>query len=547
MTAAHIDELRNLYSSPDLSLAHVLCDRHLADAPAFTIVKPDLTDTTLTYGELRAASERAASAFAELGIGPGDRVATLMGKSADYLTTVLAIWRLGAVHVPLFTAFAPPAIALRLRASLTKAVVCDETQRPKLDPSDDIPADAPWQVVLAGSATARRDGDLLLAELVADHTPGFPAAALGSQAPMIHIFTSGTTGTPKGVVVPAVALAAIQAYMEYGLDVHDDDVFWCAADPGWAYGLYYAILGPLTIGVRSLLLDAPSAPDVMWSVLSRFGVTNFAAAPTVYRSLKAASSDIPELALRRASSAGEPLTPDVNEWAVGALGVAVHDHYGQTEAGMLINNHHHDDLARPLKIGSMGREMPGWSMHVLETDRDEPAEIGVVGRIAVDMTASPLAWFHGYHEAPDATATKFSTDGRWYHTGDTASVDADGDFHFTSRDDDLIIMAGYRIGPFEVESVLNGHPAVLESAATAVPDEIRGELLEAHVVLNEGYAPSPDLAAELQQLVKTKLAAHAYPRNLLFADALPKTPSGKIQRFVLRDQRRRELDGSGDA
>ena len=536
-----VDELLDEYGGADLSLAHVLCDQHPADAPAFTIIDIDLDEVTLTYAQLRDASERLAAALAELGVGPGDRVATLMGKSVDFLTTVVAIWRLGAVHVPLFTAFAPPAIAFRLQGSHAKAVVCDDAQRAKLDPGDDIPADAPWRVILASPGAERRDGDLLLHELLDSHDAGFPAATLGRDAPMIHIFTSGTTGTPKGVVVPAFALAAMQAYMEFGLDVRDDDVYWCAADPGWAYGLYYAICGPLAMGVRALLVSAAFTPSVTWEILSRNEVTNFAAAPTVYRSLRAAADELPMLALRRASSAGEPLTPDVNEWATSALGINVHDHYGQTEAGMLINNHHHPDFARPLKSGSMGRTMPGWSMHVLGSDVDEPAEPGVVGRIAVDMTASPLAWFHGYDGAPEATAAKFSADGRWYHTGDTASVDADGDFHFTSRDDDIIIMAGYRIGPFEVESVLNGHPAVLESAAIAVPDELRGEVLEAHVVLNAGSTGDRELAAELQQLVKQKLAAHAYPRNVLFAEALPKTPSGKIQRFVLRDQRRHEL------
>ena len=540
MTAS-IDELVAEYGGEDLGLAHVLCDRHPADAPAFTVVEADLRAVTLTYGQLRESSERLAAAFAELGIGPGDRIATLMGKSVDYVTTVVAIWRLGAVHVPLFTAFAPPAIAFRLEASHTKAVVCDDGQRDKLDPGADIREDAEWTVVVAGPGAERREGDLLLQDLVDAQEAGFPAAALGRDAPMIHIFTSGTTGTPKGVVVPAFALAAIQAYMEYGFDVREDDVFWCGADPGWAYGLYYAIVGPLALGACALLLDAPFSPAVAWAVLADHRVTNFAAAPTVYRSLRAASDDVPELALRRASSAGEPLTPDVNEWATGALGVAVHDHYGQTEAGMLVNNHHHPDVAQPLKPGSMGRPMPGWSIHVLETDRDEPAEPGVVGRIAADMTASPLAWFHHYEDAPEATAAKFSEDRRWYHTGDTAYVDEDGDIHFTARDDDIIIMAGYRIGPFEVESVLNGHPSVLESAAIAVPDEIRGEVLEAHVVLNAGHTGSPELAAELQQLVKTGLAAHAYPRNVIFIDEMPKTPSGKVQRFVLRDQRRREL------
>lgn len=426
-----IDDLLAEYSGEDLSLAHVLCDRHPVDAPAFTVVPADLSAVTLTFGQLREASERLAAAFAELGIGPGDRIATLMGKSIDYVTTVVAIWRLGAVHVPLFTAFAPPAIAFRLEASHTKAVVCDDGQRAKLDPGADIPANAAWQVVVADPGAERRDGDLLLQDLLDGQEAGLPAAALGRDPPMIHIFTSGTTGTPKGVVVPAFALAAIQAYMEYGLDVREDDVYWCGADPGWAYGLYYAVVGPLALGACALLLDAPFSPDVAWRVLADHGVTNFAAAPTVYRSLRAASDDVPELALRRASSAGEPLTPDVNEWATGAIGVTVHDHYGQTEAGMLVNNHHHPDVARPLKPGSMGRPMPGWSIHVLEADRDEPAETRVVGRIAADMTASPLAWFHSYEDAPDATASKFSADGRWYHTGDTASVDEDGDIHFT--------------------------------------------------------------------------------------------------------------------
>jgi acetyl-CoA synthetase len=257
----------------------------------------------------------------------------------------------------------------------------------------------------------------------------------------------------------------------------------------------------------------------------------------VFRSLRAAA-DLADLTLRCASSAGEPLTPDVNEWAETALGTQVHDHYGQTETGMTVNNHHRPDLAQPIKPGCMGRAMPGWSLHVLAVDADVESAAGEAGRLAIDMNASPLAWFHGYHEAPAATASKFSEDGRWYYTGDVASVDENGDFHFASRDDDVIIMAGYRIGPFEVESVLNGHPAVLESAAVAAPDEIRGEVLEAYVVLNEGFVSGPELAVELQQLVKTQLAAHAFPRVVHFTDGLPKTPSGKVQRFVLREQLR---------
>jgi acetyl-CoA synthetase len=194
---------------------------------------------------------------------------------------------------------------------------------------------------------------------------------------------------------------------------------------------------------------------------------------------------------------------------------------------MLVNNHHHPDLRQELRPGSMGRPMPGWSVTVLEPNR-----------IAVDMKASPLAWFFGYHENPGATAERFSPDGRWYFTGDTGRVDAEGRFWFQSRDDDVIIMAGYRIGPFEVESVLATHPAVAECAAIAAPDELRGEALEACVVLRDGWEPSERLTAELQELVKRRYAAHAYPRAVHFLDMLPKTPSGKIQRYLLRRRRR---------
>ena len=531
-----VQELVTLYSDPHASVAHLLCDGHPSDAVAYTVVEPDLSATVLTYGRLRTESERFAAALADLGVGPGDRVATLMGKSVDYLVALLATWRLGAVTVPLFTAFAPPAIALRLLASDAKVVICDETQRAKLEPGEDIPADATWQVVVSGGTG--RPGDLRFAGLLDAHSPGLPAAALGGDAPLVHIFTSGTTGRPKGVVVPTAAIAGFRLYAEFGCGVTGDDVFWNAADPGWAYGLYFGVIASLSLGVPSVLLHSGFSAELTWRVMHDLEVTNFTAAPTVYRSLRASGVPVPDgLALRRASSAGEPLTPEVNAWAEDAFGIQVHDHYGQTEAGMLINNHQLPALRRPVVPGSMGHPMPGWSLHVLHEDRDEVAPAGTVGRIAADLAASPLAWFRGYEDDPAKSAEKFSEDGRWYYTGDVGRVDAEGYFHFSSRDDDVIIMAGYRIGPFEVESVLITHPAVVECAVIAAPDEVRGEVLEAFVVLQDGVPASDQLAAELQQLVKKRFAAHAYPRTVHFIDHLPKTPSGKIQRFVLRKQR----------
>lgn len=538
--------LATLYGDERASMAALLCDRYPADAVAYTVVESDLATTVLTYGRLRADSERFAAALTDLGVRPGDRVATLMGKSVEYLITVMGIWRAGAVHVPLFTAFAPSAVAPRLRGSGARVVVCDQTQRAKLEPGEDIPADAPWRVIVAGPVgdlPADQRSDLVFDDLLAARSPAFTAAAVGGDGPIVQIYTSGTTGPPKGVVVPMRAVASFRTYLEYGLDVRPDDVYWCAADPGWAYGLYFGILGSFALGVPSVLLHAGFSAELTWQVMARCGVTNLAAAPTVFRALRASGSAPPAgLRLRCASSAGEPLTPEVNEWAEQALGVPMFDHYGQTEHGMLVNNHQHPALRRPLKTGSMGQPMPGWTLRVLWEDRDEIAPAGTVGRIAVDTHASPLIWFTGYHDDVARSADKYSADGRWYLTGDAGSVDDEGYFHFSARDDDVIIMAGYRIGPFEVESVLATHPAVVECAVVAAPDPVRGEVLEAYVVLRNDRAASPELAGELRQWVKTKFAAHAYPRAVHFVAELPKTPSGKIQRYVLRQRRRAEPD-----
>ena len=375
-------ELVAEYGSADACPGVLLCDRHPGEAVAFTVVEPDLSYRDLTFGELGELSSRFAASLAALGVGPGDAVATLMGKSAELVVALLGIWRLGAVHVPLFTAFAPPAIEFRLARSGAKVVVADEDHR------------------------AMRAGD------------GEPA----------HV------------------------------------------------------------------------------------------------------------RLRRASSAGEPLTPDIVTWSKAALGTEVRDHYGQTEHGMIIVNGWHDDVRTELRPGSMGQPLPGFSCAVLHDDRDEPAAAGTPGRIAVDMTASPLAHFAGYHGDPDTTG-RFTPDGRWWLTGDGGYADADENYFFSARDDDVIIMAGYRIGPFDVESVLVTHDQVIEAAAIGVPDELRGEVIEAFVVLRDSSRGTEELAGELQQLVKDKFAAHAYPRRVHFVEALPKTPSGKVQRYLLRQQR----------
>ncbi len=522
-----------VYGADDAAAATLLCDRHPADAVAATVIDAELRHFDVTFGELRDRSERLAAGLAGLGVQPGDRIATLMPKGADLLAIVLAIWRAGAVHVPLFTAFAPPAIAMRLLDSEAKLVFTDASQRPKLEPGGAIPADPPWQVVSTHDAA---HGDLRYNDLIDGNPPGFPAVATGGEAPFIQLYTSGTTGDPKGVVIPVKALAAFEMYMRHGLYLRPDDVYWNIADPGWAYGLYYAVVGPLLAGHRTLLADAPFSPQLAYDVLARFGVTNFAAAPTVYRALRAAADLLPAgLALRRCSSAGEPLNPDVNYWAIANLGVPILDHYGQTELGMVLANAHDPDIERPRKAGSMGYPLPGWRVAVLRDDRDERAEIDELGRLAVDVPASEGMFFSAYFRDPARTKERFSDDGRWYYTGDTARRDSEGAFFFSARDDDVILMAGYRIGPFEVESALLAHPAVAEAAVVGMPDELRGEVVVAFITLRPGH-DGDGLEAELQQHVKDTYAAHAYPRKVHVVDELPKTPSGKIQRYVLRSR-----------
>lgn len=542
---SRVQKLLDTFAVPGANAAELLCDRHPAGNTAFTVVDAQLGHVDVSYGELREKSTRFAAALRSLGVGRGDHVATLMGKSAELVIALLGIWRLGAVDVPLFTAFAHEAIDFRLQASGARLVICDSAQRSKLVPPGETPSDASLPIVVARGEAFGYDHSM--AEMVAGTGPfsllpgsdvddGVPVAVGGGGA-LVQLFTSGTTGTPKGVAISLGAVASFVGYQEFGLDVRDSDVFWNMADPGWAYGLYFGIMAPMAAGHRSLLLAAGFDAELTWSVMDKFAVSNFAAAPTVYRSLRAGSVAGSAHALRRASSAGEPLTPDVIGWGKEAFGIEVRDHYGQTELGMVAGNAWADGLREPLRPGSMGRPLPGWQVDVLEADSDLPAADDEPGRVAVNVPGSPFMWFSGYVGNPEKSAERLSADGQWYLTGDSGRRDGDGCIYFSSRDDDVIIMAGYRIGPFDVESVLARHAAVAESAVIGTPDAIRGEVLEAFVVLNNMADACDALAVELQQLVKEKFAAHAYPRRIHFVSELPKTPSGKVQRYVLRRQR----------
>ncbi|WP_439030610.1 AMP-binding protein [Gordonia terrae] len=521
-----VEHIRAAYSAADATMSWLVCDAHSPDRVAFRFVDADLQVTEMTYGELAQRSRRAAFFLSEKGVGPGDRVASLLAKGPDLPALIVGIWRLGAVYVPLFTAFAAEAVADRMADAGVKLVVADDEQLAKV-------TDLPVRVALANtSADGEGRADDFSAAL--RHGPEWtgPAPVVGPHTPIVQMATSGTTGKPKVVVHPLMYAAGWQAYVELGLAAGDR--YWCGADPGWAYGLYSLIVGPLAAGVPSIVTQGTFKPEQTWRVLAELDVTDFAAAPTVLRALRANDPGLELPALRRISTAGEPLTPEVGEWTRSRFGLDVHDHFGQTELGMTAGFAHHPDLDRGTVPRAMGESFPGWTVTVLRADSDEVAAAGEVGRLAVDTAASPFFTFTGYGTERNILGSRFTADGTHYLTGDLASVGDDGLIRFSSRDDDVILMAGYRIGPFDIESVLAAHPAVAECAVVATPDEVRGEVVHAYVVPTTALDDPDVLARELQDWVRTRYAAHAYPRIVTFVDTLPKTPSGKIQRVALR-------------
>ncbi len=504
------------------------CDRWPAERVALRWEDQHGHKATLTFGDLRERSARFANVLKAHGVGPGDVVACMLPRTPDLIAVALGAWRAGAVYQPLFTAFGPKAIEQRLNTSNAKLVVTDPANRPKLD---EIP-NAPRVAVTtpAGGAGDKRPGDLDFAAEMAAASPEFAPAMRTGDDLFLLMSTSGTTGLPKGVPVPLKALISFRTYMTDAVDLRESDVFWNIADPGWAYGLYYAVIGPLLIGHATTFYDGPFTAESTYRVIQSHGITNLAGAPTAFRLLIAAGPQPAEGVkgrLRAVSSAGEPLNPEVIRWFAEHLSAPIHDHYGQTELGMVVNNHH--GLAHAVRVGSAGLAMPGYRVAVLSDDGRElgPNEPGT---LAIDIAQSPALWFGGYYRT-DTPAIA----GGYYRTGDTVELEKTGHISFVGRNDDVITSSGYRIGPFDVESALIEHRAVMETAVIGKPDAERTEIVKAYVVLKTGFAASDELAEELRLHVRHRLSAHAYPREIAFVEALPKTPSGKIQRFLLRN------------
>lgn len=505
------------------------CDRHaLPGRIALFWEGRDGSDATWTYRDLQDNAARFANFLLAQGVGKGDKVAGLLPRTAELLIVVLATWRIGAVYQPLFTAFGPKAIEHRLGSSGARMVVTDAVNRPKLADVDGCPT-----VVTVGGEKGRGivRGDYSFWAEVDNHSSQCEPVMLTGEDPFLMMFTSGTTGPAKALSVPLKAIVAFQSYTRDAVDLRPEDAFWNVADPGWAYGIYFGVTGPLAMGHPITFYDGPFTLESTCRVINKYGITNLTGSPTAYRLLIAGGEQFARSIkgrLRVVSSAGEPLNPEVIRWFAEHLDVVIHDHYGQTELGMVLCNHH--GLEHPVHLGAAGFASPGHRIVVLDENQRELG-VGQPGILAIDRSQSPMCWFAGYEGGPTKSFV-----GDYYLSGDTVEFNADGSISFVGRSDDVITTSGYRVGPFDVESALIEHPAVVEAAVIGKPDPERTELVKAFVVLGAQYRAAPELAEELRQYVRKRLAAHAYPREVEFVSDLPKTPSGKLQRFILRNQ-----------
>jgi acyl-coenzyme A synthetase/AMP-(fatty) acid ligase len=463
---------------------------------ALVAVARDGRRREIAFGEVADRSARMAGALAARGVRAGDVVMTVAGNRPEWAYAMLACWRIGAVAQPCSEQLRPADLRARVEAVEPAAVVADERD---------------LEVVAASGF----DGPVLTVPDPAlfEHAPVAAGDFADDHAALI-VFTSGTAGEPKPIRHGHGYLSGQRVQAEHWYGARAGDLCWCTAASGWSLSARNAFVAAWIRGAAALLHDARFHPEERMELLERERVSVLCMSPTEYRAIAKRCTLRPPPGLRHACAAGEPLNPEiVRAWQEDA-GVSVHDGYGQTETGHLTGM----PIGPPVRPGSMGKPLPGFRAWIDG------------GELVVDPATVPTFFVDGPRDRP-------------WRTGDRVTADEDGYLWFEGRTDDVIISAGYRIGPFEVESALVSHPAVAEAAAVAAPDDVRGQVVRAVVVLRDGHAPTPALATELQEHVKAETAPYKYPRIVDFAPTLPKTPSGKIKRAELRGQ----PSGSSDA
>ena len=514
------DQLRSGHSwvVPErYNIAADVCDRHSADALAMVHERYDGVVREIHWGELQALASRAANLLAGLGVERGDRVAVVLPPTPEAAAIFFATWKLGAILLSMSVLYGDEGIAHRLGDSEPKLLVTDAANAPRF----------------SGAPIART---LVLdaAELAAE-SDVFQTLDTFADDPAQLYYTSGTTGLAKGIVHAHRYLLAHNEF-EHCHDVQAGERFHGMGEWAWAAGIC-PLLGPWRLGAVQVVLQREGGfdPHKQLDFLSRQHVTNVFATPTAIRSMMSigdARERYPQR-FRVVCSAGEPLNPEAIRWFRGQYDVTVLDYYGLTESYPLCGNFPWMEV----REGSMGRPMPGWEVAILDED-ERPVPAGERGEICLRARSNPH-YPLGYWRLPEASEETFGGD--WFHTKDAARMDEDGYVWYEGRADDVIIAAGYRIGPFEVESGCLEHPAVAEAAAVAAPDQRRGAVVKAFIVLAAGHEPSAELAQDIKAFVRERLSAYAYPRLIEFMPELPKTLTGKIRRIELR---RREDTGA---
>ena len=507
-------------------------DRHPSSSLALVALDTAGVSREYTFGDLTLMSSRLANALAGLGVARGDRVAIVLPQRLETGLAHLATYKLGAIALPLSPLFGPEALKFRLEDSASRVVITDQR---RLAAVEEAGAEMPDLDILVVDDRAAR-GHASFWQLLEAASKTFESVETGPDDPALLIYTSGTTGPPKGALHGHRVLLGHLPGFELMFDLFPQpaDRAWTPADWAWAGGLLDLLLPSWYHGRPVVAANRTGAFDPEWAadLMRERRVTATFLPPSALRLLRQAGTELPGGALRTVMSGGEPLGADTLAWARAHLGVEPNEIYGQTEANLVVGN---SRGIWPIRPGSMGRAYPGHDVRVLAAD-GQLAGPGQAGEIVVRMP-DPVA-FLGYWNRPEATEAKV-VDG-WLHTGDIGNVDEDGYLWFTARDDDLINSAGYRIGPGEIEECIVSHPMVANAAAIGVPDDVRGQVVKAFVVLADGAAPTKALEDEIRSMVRTRLATYEYPREIEFLDELPTTTTGKIRRVALhlREQER---------
>ncbi len=520
-----------------LNMAYECIDRHAEgagkDRPALLWEGKEGEKETYTFGNLKEESNKFANVLKGLGIKKGDRVFMFMERVPELYIAIFGTLKVGAVCGPLFSAFGPDPVKDRLFDSGARVLVTQPALRRRIaDILPDLPALEHIIVVNKNQRDAQPfvKGDLNYADLMAQAAPELEITPTSMYDYSVMHYTSGTTGKPKGAAHCHQAVVQQYATGKWVLDFHQEDIYWCTADPGWVTGTSYGMFAPWSNGVTQLIYEGGFKAAAWYELIQRYGVTVWYTAPTAIRMLMKAGEEVPGRydlsSLRHINSVGEPLNPEAIVWGLKVFHQAIHDNWWQTETGaMLIANL----PAMDVRPGSMGRPIPGIEAAILD-DGYERAPAGVEGNLAIRPGWPSM--FRTYWNNTDLYNSRFRKG--WYITGDRARMDQDGYVWFVGRSDDVINSAGHLVGPFEVESVLIEHPAVVEAGVIGKPDPIAMEVVKAFVALRDGYEPTEELRRDIMAFARKKLAAAVAPREIDFLPSLPKTRSGKIMRRLLK-------------